>query len=532
MGSRFTFLAAGVVLAYGFLFFHLYRVQVVSHHQYLALAESQYTASLGLPAASRGSVYFTDMDGKRLPAATNKDFPVIYAVPSVITDPAATAAQASLILGQSAQSLQEQFSSKKNSKYVLLDKNPSAEKAAKVTEADIKGIYTESIPRRFYPFGSMAAQVLGFVGPNKDNNGASGKYGAEKLYNDELSRRSDVTLTVDPTIQAQGEHLIQKMLAQWRGKKAAMMVEDVQTGRILAMGAAPSFDPNGYASTTDISRFLNPLVQEIYEPGSVMKIITMAAALDSNKITPQTTYNDTGELKLDGYTIHNWDLKAHGLVTMTQAIEGSLNTGAAFAQQRTGNAPFRGYLEKFGFDKKTGIELPGELAGDLRQLSPGKPQINFATASFGQGLAVTPIEMLQSLAAIANGGVLMKPYIDAADSPQEVRRVISPEAAKQAVGMMVAAVDKAQVASIAGFSIAGKTGTAQVPDHVHGGYTTNVIDTYIGFAPATDPKFIVFLKLDEAAGAPHAAETVVPVFREFAQFLINYYHIAPDRITQ
>jgi cell division protein FtsI/penicillin-binding protein 2 len=529
MGSRFTFLAVAVVAVYGFLFFHLFDLQVLDNQEYRAAAESQYAASLGLPSASRGSIYFTDGNGKRLPAAINKDFPVIYAVPSVIEDPAATAAQASLILGQPAKTLEAQFS-KKSSKYVLLNKNPDAEMVAKVSESKIKGLYTESIPRRFYPFGPMASQVLGFVGPNKDDNGVSGKYGAEKFYNDELLRRTDVTLTIDPTIQAQGEHLIQTMLVKWRGKKASMMVEDVKTGRILAMGSYPSFDPNSYASTTNISRFLNPLIQDSYEPGSVMKIITMAAALDSKKITPNTTYTDTGELKLDGRTVRNWDLKAHGTVTMTEVIEGSLNTGAAFAQQRTGNTAFRGYLEKFGFNEKTGIELPGELSGDLRQLVPGKPQINFATASFGQGVAVTPIEMLQSIAAIANDGVLMRPYLDASDSPQEVRRVISEDAAKQATGMMVAAVDTAKVASIPGFSIAGKTGTAQIA--ARGGYGKDVIDTYIGFVPASDPKFIIFLKLDEALGAPHAAETVVPVFREFAQFLINYYHIAPDRIAK
>lgn len=531
MGSRFTFLTLSVVAAYGFLFFHLFDLQVLENKEYRAAAESQFAASLSLPAANRGSIYFTDRNAKRLPAAINKDFPVIYAVPNVIADPAATAAQAASILGQSAGTLEAHFS-KKNSKYVLLDKNPDEETVAKVSEAKIKGIYTESVPRRFYPFGSMAAQILGFVGPNKDNNGSSGKYGAEKFYNEELSRQKDVTLTIDPTIQAQGEHIIQKLLAKHKGKKASMIVEDVETGRILAMGAVPSFDPNSYASTTNISRFMNPLVQEIYEPGSVMKIITMAAALDSGKITPDTTYHDTGELKLDGYTIHNWDLKAHGTVTMTQAIEGSLNTGAAFAQQRTGNAQFRNYLDKFGFGGKTGIELSGELAGDLRQLAPGKPQVNFATASFGQGLAVTPLGMLQSLAAIANDGALMRPYLDASAAPQKVRQVVSKEAARQAGRMMVAAVDGGKLAAINGFSIAGKTGTAQVPNNVSGGYTREVVHTFIGFFPATDPKVIILLKLDEPAGAPLAGSTVVPAFRDFTQFLINYYQIAPDRMAE
>jgi cell division protein FtsI/penicillin-binding protein 2 len=529
MGSRFAFLAAGLTLVYGFLFFHLYEVQVLNNDTYSAKAESQYAASLGLASASRGTIYFTDKNGNRFPAAINKDFPVVYAVPSVIADPQAAATQAAAILGQPTSELERKFS-RENSQYTLLDKDPSQTIVEQVEAAKIKGVYVEYIPRRFYPFGSLGAHLLGYLGPNQDNNGVSGKYGVEQLYNKELSGREDVTLTIDPTIQAEGEHIIKKLLANFRGKKASMMVVDPETGKVLAMAAAPSFDPNDYSLTTDISRFLNPLIQEIYEPGSVMKVITMAAALDSGKITSQTTYNDTGSLKLDGYTIRNWDLKAHGLMTMTQVIERSLNTGAAFAQQRTGNAAFASYLKDFGFDSKTGIGLPGELSGDLRQLVPGKPQVNFATASFGQGVAVTPIEMMQSFAALANDGMLMRPYVDASESPEEIRRAVSPEAAAQAVDMMVSAVDRSGVAAINGFSVGGKTGTAQVPNNVSGGYTKEVVHTYTGVFPASDPQVVIFLKLDEPAGAPLAGGTVVPAFKEFAQFLINYYNIPPDRI--
>ena len=541
MGSRFAFLAAVLVLVYGFLFFHLYQVQISHNHLYRAQAESQYAASLGLASANRGTIFFTDKDGNRLPAAINKDFPVVYAVPSAIDDATGTAAKVADILGQPAAALAAQFS-RKSSSYALLDKNPTDDEVTKIQGANLKGVYVEPVTRRFYPFGALAAQVLGFVGPNAADNGTSGKYGVEKFYDDALSGRAadgpdptaalgeDITLTIDPTVQAEGEHLIQNLVTDWRARRASMIVEDPETGRILAMGSVPSFDPNAYASTTDISRFMNPLVQEIYEPGSVMKIMTMAAGIDTNVITPQTTYYDTGTLKLDGYTIHNWDLKAHGLVTMTDAIEGSLNTGSAFAEQKTGNAVFERYLEQFGFDARTGIDLPGELSGDLRQLAPGKPQINFATASFGQGIAATPIEVLQALAAIANHGTLMRPYLNAADAPQVLGTPVSTDTAAKAAGMMVAAVDTAKIAAIPGFSVAGKTGTAQVPDHTHGGYTGDVIDTYVGFTPSSNPKFIILLKLDEAAGAPHAADTVVPAFREFAQFLINYYHTPPDRL--
>lgn len=537
MGGRFAALAVIIFGAYAFLIFHLYELQISRSSYYLAKAQSQ-AGALVSGAAGRGTIYFTDKDGNHLPAALEREYPIIYAAPSVIDDLEEAANEAAMLLNRPASDFLVNFS-RKSSSYVLLDKNPSQAEVDKVAAANFKGIYTENVPRRFYPFGSLGAQVLGFVGPNASDNGESGKYGAEKFYNGSLSGESngvggdakgeDVNLTIDPTIQTEAEHVVKNLAEKYKAAGAAVIVADPKTGKILAMGATPSFDPNNYASSS-IKNFMNPLVEQIYEPGSVVKVMTMVAGVDTGKISPDTTFNDTGTLVLNGHTIKNWDLKAHGVVTMTQVIDSSINTGAAFAERQTGNAIFKSYLQKLGFGTKTGIDLPGEVTGNFNTLTNNAPEINYATASFGQGVSATPIQVLQAIEAVANGGLLMRPYLNADLSPQVVRRVMSEDTSHKVVGMMVSAVDTAKVAAIDGYSVAGKTGTAQVPDFVHGGYTDRVVDTYTGFVPAYNPRFIVLVRLNEPANAPHAAETVVPAFRELAQFLINYFQVPPDRV--
>src|SRR3989344_1794610 len=274
---------------------------------------------------------------------------------------------------------------------------------------------------------------------------------------------------------------------------------------------------------------MNPAVQAIYEPGSIFKVITMAIGLDSKKITPDTTFVDTGSVTLDGRTIKNWDLKAHGRVTMTNVIEQSINTGAVYAMQQIGKDRFYNYVKQFGFQSLTGIALPGEQAGSLGTLKTSFQDINFATASFGQGVAVTPLQLITAVSALANGGQLMRPYILSNVEPQVVRRVISEEAARQVTEMMVSAVKKAEVAQIPHYRIAGKTGTAQIPDPKNGGYLESYIHTYVGFAPATQPKFVVLFKVDRPQ-APLAGATVVPAFRELTEFLLNYYNVPPDNL--
>jgi len=297
------------------------------------------------------------------------------------------------------------------------------------------------------------------------------------------------------------------------------------------MASLPNFNPNNY-SKYPIQNFLNPATEKVYEPGSIFKVITMAIGLDSDSITPETTYVDKGSLTINGSTIKNWDLKAHGRQTMTNVIEQSLNTGAVFAEEQIGRSIFLEYLKKFGLGEISGISLSGEVRGNIKSLEINPKDINFATASFGQGISVTPVSLLKAVSVIANGGNLVDFAIVQGEEDKNPQRIISEDAARKTITMMISAVDKALVAKIEGYNIAGKTGTAQVPDFVKGGYTKDVINTYIGFAPAYDPKFIILIKLDKPAGAPLAGQTVVPAFRKLAEFIINYYNIPPDRTEE
>lgn len=544
MVLRFGVLIVVLVLAYSLLFFQVFRLQIVKGDYYLAQEESEYSAS-GVLNATRGVIYFVDKAGKQLSAASNKDLPMIYAVPKVIDDASEAANIFASVLSKSVAALEAVFSKSGDSYEVLVKKAPG-EMAKQVDDLKIKGVYVKNETYRFYPLGSMASHVLGFVGPASDGPGEIGHYGVEEFYEKELSGSAgtflhnkvvavtpgkDLVLTIDPNIQSEAEKILNSLVSAHGASGGSVMVEDPKTGKILAMGSYPNFDPNNY-SQSPLADFLNPATQQIYEPGSVFKIITMAAGIDSGKITPDTIYYDSGSVTLNGKTIQNYDLKTHGpygKATMTNVIEHSINTGAVFAERTMGRDVFTNYLHNFGFSEKTDIGLPGEVGGDLRRLSSKEPDIAFATASYGQGVAVTPIELVNAAAAIANGGNLMRPYLDASLHPKIIRRVVKADTAQAVTGMMVSAVDKAGIATISGYSLAGKTGSAYIPDFKKGGYTDKLIDSYAGFGPTSNPRFVILFKVNGLDQSQLAATIIVPAFRDLAQFILNYYGIAPDR---
>ncbi len=539
---RLLFILGIFVTLYGALAFNLYELQIGKGHFYSAKAEAQNRLA-GFLNASRGNIYFTDKNGNHNPAAINKEYPEIFAVPKDIKDATSTANQLAAIVNIDREQLATMLG-KPQSQYALLVRKASAEQVREIKTLQQVGIYVDSENARFYPLGALASHVLGFLAPTVNDAVPSGKYGIELEFNDRLSGTDghiegdkitraesgqDLVLTIDPNIQTKSEEILNGLIKKFSAEAGTVIVEDPQTGKILALGNYPTFDPNVYANA-ELKTFLNPAVQSLYEPGSIFKVITMAAGINSGKITPDTTFVDTGSVTLDSRTIKNWDKKAHGKVTMTEVIEQSINTGAVFAQQKTGKDIFYSYLTKFNFLEPTGIELPGERKGNLGTLQHSFRDINFATAAFGQGVAVTPLQLINAIAVIANGGMLFKTHI-LADAPTDaIRRVISQDTADKVKTMMISAVDKAEVAHIPGYHVAGKTGTAQIPDFVHGGYLENYIHTYVGFAPASNPKFIVLLKLDKP-NATLAGTTVVPAFRELAEFLLNYYNVAPDNLA-
>ncbi len=546
MGSRFRFslLIAAAFVAYGALLLRLYDLQIDKGDTYAAKASQQLEAGQRLDAP-RGVIYFTDKNGNRTPVAVNRDLPVVYAVPKEVEDPAALIEALLPYFPDMDQGKMLTRLQNKESLYTLFGKRLPQETADRIKELGLTGLYVNNQPFRYYTLGPSAGHLLGFVGPNQNGLGDAGRYGVEEAYDTHLTGApgilengrltfptpgEDLVLTIDPNVQAEAQTLLTNLVAKYRSKGGTIIVQEPKSGKLLALVGAPTFDPNSY-SKAPLEAFVNGATQQQYEPGSVVKVLTMAAGLDAGKFTPQTTVYDNGDFEVSGFHIHNWDLKAYGTVTMTNIIEHSLNVGTSLAQRMVGRDTFLKYMKAFGYGERTGIDLPGEIRGDLGEITrSGASDIAWATASFGQGVVATPIQVINAVSAIANGGKLMRPYVNAELEPEVRRTVIKPETARQVAQMMSTAVVTNKIAAIQGYDVAGKTGTAQLA--VGGKYGDNVINTYVGFAPAFDPKFVILVKLDQPAGAPLAGQTIVPVFRELAQFLLTYYEVPPSRSAQ
>jgi cell division protein FtsI/penicillin-binding protein 2 len=351
----------------------------------------------------------------------------------------------------------------------------------------------------------------------------------------------DLVLTVDRTVQWIAQDELQKGLQKYRAKAGTIIVMDPRTGAILALANFPTFDPND-VSKADLASIQNSAISAQYEPGSVLKVITAAAALDSGVVKANELLTDTGSIVVGDRIILNSSRTAWGQVDMTEALARSLNVVTAQWALRLGKERFYDYLNRFGFGRVAGIDLSGEVYGLLK--TPGSPDwsvSDLGTNSFGQGMAVTPIQMINSVASIANGGKLMRPYIVAArvadgklqyTEPTVIGITVQPETAKELTDILVDVVDQGNIAAgVAGYDIAGKSGTAQIPTEQ--GYTDDeTIVTFIGYAPADDPQFIVLVKLDRPDPniSPWANYTAAPVFAMVARRLFDYYSIPPDEI--
>ncbi len=438
-------------------------------------------------------------------------------------------------------------------------------------ELELQGFGYSLAPFRLYPENNIGANILGFAG--YENEEQRGKYGLEGFFDQELfggygsvkgekgaggllivndrqyTKKTDgssLVLTIDRSAQFTACKMLNEAVTKYGADGGSVIIVDPKTGAILTMCSAPDFDPNNYQDVANIKVFNNPAVFDQYEPGSVFKAITMAAALDAEKVTPETTYQDNGQIMINGWPkpIKNSDFDTHGghgKTNMVTVLEQSLNTGAIFAMQQLGHSGFADYVKRFGFSEKTGIELEGESAGNIKSITGLRVKdLAAATASFGQGITVTPLQMVMSYAAIANGGMLMKPYIvkDVVDAdgkrytttPTQIRRVISERTAGIVSGMLVNVVENGHSKKIKtpGYYIAGKTGTAQVVNSSTGTYSSRYNHTFIGFAPANNASFVILTKLDNPH-AVYAESTVVPLARDITKFLLNHWEIKKDR---
>ncbi len=430
-----------------------------------------------------------------------------------------------------------------------------------VRNLDLWAVYATPYWQRSYPERQLLSHVLGFV-----NAQGQGYYGVEGQYDTMLRGRQevvqesrdayaqpspfdpahpdeprsgvDLVLTIDRTMQALAEAELARALAETGAKSGTIIAMDPRTGAILAMTNLPTFDPNNYTETPT-SRFVNSAVSTPYEPGSTFKVLTMAAALQEGRVTPNTVYNDTAWIEVGGQVIRNWDRKGHGPSTMIDLLANSLNVGAAMLATQMGGQTFYRYVQAFGIGRPTGIDLQGEASGSLRV--PGDldwHESDLATNSFGQGLSMTPLQLISAVAAVANDGVQMRPYVVAqkVDSPGQVLtakpiplgRVISAQTAHTLTDMLEQAVLRENSAAhVPGYRIAGKTGTAQIP--IAGGYDDPwTIASFVGYGPASNPRLIILVKLDRPTSSPYGGQTASPVFARLASRLFVLMGVPPD----
>lgn len=563
--DRITWVSWGIVFFVGAIVVRLFYLQVINHGLYAALAEGQYAIFEKL-LPERGEIYFRDATSPNevFPLVANREKRLVYAVPKQVVDPAATAEKVSGLLDLDAAVVQERLE-KPNDAYEPIKHGVDVDVVDTLDALRLPGIGSSPELTRYYPFGPTAGSLTGFLG--YDGDARVGQYGLEGYFEKQLAGeqgrlRSDggdgrllsvgrqtiqeardgdsFLLTIDRTVQQTACDKLADAVQKHGARGGQVIIIKPNTGAILAMCSEPTYDPNTYNEVESASVYRNGAIFDEYEPGSVMKAMTLAGAIDQGLITPETTYEDLGNVQIGKYTIRNADNKKYGVQTINQVLEQSINTGAIFAVQKLGSDRFREYIERFGFGAKTDVSLQGESDGDVSALSK-KGDIYSATASFGQGFSVTPMQLVMAFAAVANDGKLLKPHI--VDSvikpngfhetvePEVVRQVIKPETARTIKAMLVNVVRNGhgQRAGVPGYYVGGKTGTAQVPYGDRPGYDPNKnIGTFVGFAPLNDPAFVMLAKIDIPKDVRFAESSAAPLFGDLASFLLNYYQVPPD----
>jgi cell division protein FtsI/penicillin-binding protein 2 len=530
--------------------------QVLQHGHLSAMAQSEH-AAIDVQTPLRGLIY--DASGNKLAVDVTKD--IIWASPKGVKDPYRTAQLLAPVLHQSVKEVYGKLTQQVPLALLALI---SPQQGQKVRNLALPGIILDPEPRRAYPEGRVASQMLGFA-----NTYMQGQYGLEGYYNNELAGTAglrsvikdtagnnihldtsgpaspshdgaDLHLSIDPTVQGLVEDELAKAVKQHSADGGTIIVMNPRTGYILGMAGNPSFDPNHYGAVKNPQVYQNPATQWTYEPGSTMKILTMAAGLDTHVITPQSSLYDSGQFRVGDTVIHNWSGGGFGEENMTQVLQHSANVGASWVAGRLGVRNFYTYVRRFRLGQPTGIDLAGEEAGILPL--PGEKNwsiVNLYTNSFGQGLSITPIQLIHAVAAVANGGVMMKPQVVKRmvydgriidTHPISEGRVISRHTSHTLTNMLLhSAIDgEASMALVKGYNIAAKTGTANIADG-HGGYLAHAtVASVIGYAPAFHPRFVVLVVIDRPRDLPWGSMVAAPVLHNLFRELFMYYHVPPN----
>jgi stage V sporulation protein D (sporulation-specific penicillin-binding protein) len=562
---RIRYITGFVLLLMFVLVVRLYIVQIVHGVEYRESGESQYVHTVQ-DLFKRGSIYFTTKDNEKVSAATIRAGYLLAIDPSRIIDESHTYDALSAIIPIDREMFFER-AGKKEKTYQEIEREVGEEESTRIEELKLPGVKLYKNQWRYYPGKSLAARTIGFIG--YDENTLVGKYGLERYYDDKLARdnehlsvnffaeifsnlggllfdskndrEANLVTTIEPTVARALDRVLEDAQKTWNSRITGGIIINPKTGEIIALNIIPSFDLNN-RSGVEIEAFRNPLVEDVYELGSIIKPLTIASGLDAGVIRPESTYYDAGFLELSDYTIKNFDGKGRGTVSMQEVLSQSLNTGVAHVASLLGKERFRKYFYGLGLGVETGIDLPNEGHGLVKNLESPR-EVEYATASFGQGIALTPIAAVRALSALANGGLLITPHlvkgieyengkVEEVTYPQGVR-VFTEETSEDITRMLVTVVDKALKHGKAKnpyYTVAAKTGTAQIADSVHGGYYDDkYLHSFFGYFPAYDPQFLIFLYTVEPKGVQYASETLTDPFIDLTQFLINYYAIPPDR---
>ncbi len=561
---RLGVVVALIALAALALIARLVQLQIVDHERYATEARNIHMARETV-TGRRGAL----LDRSGYPLAASKETYDVMAEVKAWVDPVEANRAAAAIAAVTDGDPKEMVAAVQTASIyeIAVARGLGYKEASRVRDLDLPGVRLLPSSARLYPEGNLAAQLIGFVG--RDNLGLTGleadlegiiggSRGTVVFERDgrgdqiALGDRSelpplpgsDVVLTIDRFVQRLAEKELDRAIEEHKARGGTIIVVQPETGEILAMASRPTFDLTtlDLSDESKLALFRNRAITDQYEPGSVFKLITTAAALDLGLVSPDTWWYDEGAFRSGGWTIRNWDLSANGSQTVTQILAKSLNTGAAWLAQQVGPDRFYDYVYRFGYGEPTGSGLDGEVGGRVRtpDNDPDNWQpVDTATNSFGQGISVTPLQMAMAIAAIANDGQLMKPMLvkevispngTQATQPEVVRQVISPETARTLLDMMGVVVEGIPAISldVQGYTVGAKSGTANIASG-DGGYKDSAyISSFIGAVPLEDPQLLVMVKIDEPKGVPWGTVVAAPAFQRIAQAALAYFKIPPQ----
>jgi cell division protein FtsI (penicillin-binding protein 3)/stage V sporulation protein D (sporulation-specific penicillin-binding protein) len=545
---RIRLVLAVFAFAFAGMFMRAAWLQGVQAGSYERLAAGQHRATVVDPGG-RGAIF--DRTGVQL--AIGRQTTTVYANPRQIRDPKATAALVAHALDLDPQEVELQLSDRSRG-FVYIARKADPERVRVIKQAGILGLGFLNEEQRFYPLDHVAAQVVGYAGT--DNHGLaglelgledklSGKPGSETVIRDPAGRAIDVikstnaqdgqnvTLTIDHTIQAQAESVLRKTIDQWHAQSASAVVLDPHTGAVLAMAVERGYDANRFPIVPK-DRQRNRTVTDTYEPGSTFKIVTVSAVLAEGLVTPQTAFTLPYEIHVADRVIKDAHPRGTERLTVDQILSYSSNVGTITLAEKLGSARLSEWISRFGFGHKTGIDFPGETRGIVPPLERWSGS-TIGTLPIGHGIAITPVQMAAAYGTVANDGVWLQPHlverIGSKGKPTVVaRRILKRHVARQVRKMMedVVIEGTGQEAQLPGYTVAGKTGTAAKPDPSGGYSTSKYVASFVGMVPATNPRLVILVTIDEPSAAIWGGVVAAPAFQQIAGFDLQYLEIPPD----